>query len=55
MSLYRPSLTAKDDTYNVYDRPMRPDATTAVYRPTRSQDAFNEDEYEKLVCIRPLN
>ena len=34
----------------MYDKPMRSDASSAVYRPSRTQETFNEDEYEKLVC-----
>lgn len=39
---------AADDTYNVYDKPMRADVGSSLYRPTRSKESFNEDEYEKL-------
>ena len=44
-------LTARqDDTYDVYDKPMRSDKTAAVYRPSNKRDEFGEDDFDKIVC-----
>ena len=46
-------LALQDDVYDAYDKPMRADKPTTVYRPSAKRDEFGEDEYEKIVCPTP--
>lgn len=38
-----------ESDYNVYDKPMRGEQATSIYRPTRAKEDNAEEEYERIV------